>query len=90
MVSGFAFSLYGRDYFVPSNLVIKTKTIAKKIIAKFPKTEEIKTEWIFENMQKCDMEKTSTGYYICGNRYGNHFTLCIPIGEREDFVIMEV
>ncbi len=89
MTSGFSFYLYGKDYFVPSNLVNRTKGLAKKIISKLA-DPELSIDWIFNHIQKCDMEKTAWGFCICGDRYGNKFTLCIPDGEREDFIIMEV
>jgi len=45
---------------------------------------------MFDHIQKCDKEQTSYGLRICGDRYGNKFTLCIPYGEREDYIEMEV
>ena len=91
IISGFTFCIRGRDYFVPSQLVKRTKTFSKKILTKlsYPLTEA-NVNWMFDHIQKCDKEQTSYGLRICGDRYGNKFTLCIPYGEREDYIEMEV
>jgi hypothetical protein len=90
MNKGFTFCIQGRDYFVPTKLVKRTKTAARKILCKlaYPTVTE-NIDWLFSHMQLCDMEITSYGYRLCGDHYGNKFTLYVPSGEREDFIIME-
>lgn len=89
-MKGFTFCIRGRDYFVPTKLVKRTKTAAKKILDQlaYPTVTE-NIEWIFNHMQMCDYEEASYGYKLNGNKYGNYFTLCIPFGEREDFIILK-
>lgn len=91
IIPGFTFCIRGRDYFVPSTLVKRTKAFSKKVLTKlnYPLTEG-NVNWMFNHIQKCDKENTSYGFKLCGDRYGNRFTLCVPAGEREDYVELEV
>ena len=90
MNSGFTFFLKGKDYFVPSALVKRTKKLAQRIIIAlgYPETET-NIEWMFQHIERCDMEQTAYGCRLCGDRYGNNFTLCVPSGDQS-FVVMEV
>ena len=91
IVPGFTFCIRGRDYFVPSNLVKRSKKLTRTILKKlnYPCTDA-NVNWMFEHLEKCDKENTSYGFRLCGDRYGNRFTLCIPFGEREDYIELEV
>lgn len=91
IISGFTFCVRGRDYFIPSNLVKRSKKLARKICKKICVNQSEKNiQWIYDHMQKCDKEETTFGYKICGDRYGNRFTLYIPYNEREDYIELEV
>lgn len=88
---GFTFCLHGRDYFIPSNLVKRTDGLAKKILKKLGYYQnEQNIAWMKSHLQRCDMTEEKYGLKLCGDRYGNRFTLYIPNNEREDFIELEV
>ena len=87
-MKGFKICIEGRDYFVPTKLVQKTKKAAKKIINQFA-CPVVTEEWIYNHMEMCDYEVTPLGYNLCGQKYGNPFTLLLPLGEHEDFISLK-